>query len=268
MASVHGLVHRDQTSKSVPKSTVNTVIAVTIILGVIFIAFALFVIYWMYMRSIDRHERRVRERRKYRAQLEMSRKLDSSPSGTLQKDRRSKDGALVDKDRQRSRGSGWSHGKLQICDNIIFAHQYYGSGWPQDYSKMESSYQEPKFSSRRNTRWIDEVDLEGDLRGHSHSDRRALRFNTSRPQFSIPTHNGAPMFPSSPLMTDSESPDTQSISSLQASYQPLDRNGSVRMGHGGFNPDLDQGRTGRKASFSPSYVDRGDYAHSHNGMFS
>ena len=45
-------------SKAVSKDTVNTVIAVTIILGVIFIAFALFVIYWMYMRSIDRKERK------------------------------------------------------------------------------------------------------------------------------------------------------------------------------------------------------------------
>lgn len=112
MASVKELVHRDQTTKSIPQSTVNTVIAVTVILGVIFIAFALFVIYWMYMRSIDRQERRDRERRDHHAQLEISRKQKSSPSTTLQKDR-SKSDALIEKDRRPRRGSGWSHGKCQ-----------------------------------------------------------------------------------------------------------------------------------------------------------
>ena len=112
MASIKELVHRDQTTKSVPQSTVNTVIAVTVILGVIFIAFALFVIYWMYMRSIDRQERRDRERRDHHAQLEMSRKQISSPSRTLQKDR-SKSDAPIEKDRRPRRGSGWSHGKCK-----------------------------------------------------------------------------------------------------------------------------------------------------------
>ena len=116
MASVQGLVHRDQASNSIPNSTVNTVIAVTVILGVIFIAFALFVIYWMYMRSIDRQERRDRERRDHHAQLEMSRKRKPSPSRISQKDRRSKSGVLVEKDRRPRRGSGWFYGK---CKSVI-----------------------------------------------------------------------------------------------------------------------------------------------------
>lgn len=35
---------------------VNTIIAVTVVLGVVFIAFALFVIYWLYMRKLDKEE--------------------------------------------------------------------------------------------------------------------------------------------------------------------------------------------------------------------
>ena len=120
MASAQRLVYRDQTSKSVPKNTVNTVIAATIILGVIFIAFALFVIYWMYMRSIDRQERRDRERRDRHAQLEMSRQLNPAPARTSQKDRESKSSALVEKDRGFRRSSGWSHGEYK-SETILFS---------------------------------------------------------------------------------------------------------------------------------------------------
>lgn len=85
--SVHILKARDQAQKPFPKSTVNTVIAVTIILGVVFIAFALFVIYWMYMRSIDRRERSERERRDRLKPLEMCRKPRNPPLRDLQKPR-------------------------------------------------------------------------------------------------------------------------------------------------------------------------------------
>lgn len=38
--------------------TVNTLIAVTVVLGVVFIAFALFVIYWLYVRRLEKEERK------------------------------------------------------------------------------------------------------------------------------------------------------------------------------------------------------------------
>ena len=109
-----------------------------------------------------------------------------------------------------------------------------------------------------NTGRIDETDLEENSRGYSQSDRRDLGHDMSRRQFSTPTHNGAPTFPTSPSITDSESSDTQSISPPQASYQPTSRNGSVRMGHGDFDPGLDQGWTPRKAGLNPSHADRGN----------
>lgn len=124
---------------------------------------------------------------------------------------------------------------------------------------MDSTYQEPIISSGMNGSWINEADLEEGLVAHPQSNRRDLGHDIPRPQFSIPTHNGAPMFPSSPSTTDSESIDTRSISPPQASYQPPARNGSVRMGYGDFDPALGQGRTPRKASFGPSHVNRGDY---------
>lgn len=124
---------------------------------------------------------------------------------------------------------------------------------------MKSTRQKPVFSSMLNSSWIDEADLEEGRGRYSQSDRQDLGHDRSRPYFSIPTHNGAPTSPSSPSMTDSESTNTQSISPPQASYQPTARNRSVRMGHGDLGPGLDQGRTPRKASFSPSHIDRGDY---------
>ena len=148
---------------------------------------------------------------------------------------------------------------VQICDNIIFAHQYHGSGRPEGYSKMKSPYQEPGFSSRLNTSWIDEAGLEEGRGGYSQSGRQDLRHDTPRPYFSIPTQYGASMSPSSPSMTHGESTNTQSISPPQASYQPTARNGSERMGYGVFDPNLEQGRAPRRASFSLSLLDRGDY---------
>ena len=124
---------------------------------------------------------------------------------------------------------------------------------------MKSTRQEPDFSSRLSTSFIDEADLEEGRSGYSQTDRQDLRHDMSRPYFSIPTHNGAPTSPSSPSMTDNESTKTQSISPPQASYPGKARNGSVRMGHGGFDPGLDQGRSPRKAGFSPIHVDRGEY---------
>lgn len=56
------LVPRDQSEKSVPMVSINTIIALTVILGVLFIAFALAWIYWLYMRKIDRKARLDRER--------------------------------------------------------------------------------------------------------------------------------------------------------------------------------------------------------------
>ena len=51
------LVSRSVSQKAVPNGTVNTIIAVTVIFGVLFIAFALTVIYWRYMAKIDREDR-------------------------------------------------------------------------------------------------------------------------------------------------------------------------------------------------------------------
>ena len=125
---------------------------------------------------------------------------------------------------------------------------------------MKSPYQEPGFSSRLNNSWVDEADLEEGRGGYSQSGRQDLGHdNTSRPYFSIPTHYGASMPPSSPSMTHGESTNKQSISPPQASYQSTARNVSERMGDGVFDPDLDQGRTPRRASFSLNLVDQGDY---------
>ena len=124
---------------------------------------------------------------------------------------------------------------------------------------MGSSYQEPKFSSRLNVNWTNEADREEDLGGYPQTDRRDLGHDMSRPQFSIPTDNGAPMAHSSPSSTNSYLTDTQSILPPQATYQPTTRNGSVRMGYDAFDPGLEQGRTQQKASYSPSHVDQGEY---------
>ena len=71
------LVRRGQPQTAVSGGTLNAIIAVTVIFGVIFIAFALTVIYWRYMAKIDREER---ERH---ARMEMRRKAkieSSNPS--------------------------------------------------------------------------------------------------------------------------------------------------------------------------------------------
>ncbi|KAL8795296.1 MAG: hypothetical protein Q9195_002165 [Heterodermia aff. obscurata] len=110
-----------------------------------------------------------------------------------------------------------------------------------------------------NPSWRDQADLEEGLEDYSQIDFRDLGHDMPPPRSSIPAHNGAPVFPSSPSATESELIGTPSISPPQASYQPTARNGSGRMGHRNFDPGLDHGRTPRKASFSSIGVDR-DYS--------
>jgi len=73
---VSKLEARSQSQKIVPN---GAIIAVTVILGVIFIAFALTVIYWRYMAKLDREERNEH------ARIELNRrakKVDSPSSGS------------------------------------------------------------------------------------------------------------------------------------------------------------------------------------------
>lgn len=83
MGFSRGLIFRRQSEKAVPSSTVNTIIAVTVILGVIFIAFALFVIYHAYMRKVDREQRAERARVQKRRALDTS----TSPASESRKER-------------------------------------------------------------------------------------------------------------------------------------------------------------------------------------
>lgn len=51
------LVAASQPQVAVDSASINTIIALTVIFGVVFVAFALFVIYWLYMRRLIRIER-------------------------------------------------------------------------------------------------------------------------------------------------------------------------------------------------------------------
>lgn len=51
------LVAASQPQAPVDSASINTIIALTVIFGVVFIAFALFVIYWLYMRRLIQIER-------------------------------------------------------------------------------------------------------------------------------------------------------------------------------------------------------------------
>lgn len=64
---------RSQSQKAVPN---GTIIAVTVILGVLFIAFALTVIYWRYMAKLDKEERKTHAR----IELDRRAKTTESPS--------------------------------------------------------------------------------------------------------------------------------------------------------------------------------------------
>ena len=51
------LVAASQPQAAVGSASINTIIALTVIFGVVFVAFALFVIYWLYMRRLIQLER-------------------------------------------------------------------------------------------------------------------------------------------------------------------------------------------------------------------
>ena len=51
------LVAASQPQDAVTSASINTIIALTVMFGVVFIGFALFVIYWLYMRRLMQHER-------------------------------------------------------------------------------------------------------------------------------------------------------------------------------------------------------------------
>lgn len=96
------IVRRDQSQKAVPN---GAIIAVTVILGVIFLALALTVIYWRYMAKVDRLERGKH------ARMELSRrakKLDSPSSGSD----RTKRNAYQPRPRSRNGRSQGKDGKL------------------------------------------------------------------------------------------------------------------------------------------------------------
>ena len=101
--AVSELTRRSQSQKAVSSGTINTVIAITVILGVIFIAFALTVIYWRYMAKIDREER------ENHARMELSRRAKKLEPPNPDSERRQR---IAGQLRPRG-GNGRSRGKYQ-----------------------------------------------------------------------------------------------------------------------------------------------------------
>lgn len=137
---------RSQSQKVVPN---GAIIAVTVILGVLFIAFVLTVIYWRYMAKLDKEDRD----KHARTELERRAKNVESPSSGSAKTHRT---AYQPRPRD---GNGPSRGKHRKKDaKRSLAYSLYTTGSSNGYRKAWAPYRSPRATANR----FEEVDMEDD----------------------------------------------------------------------------------------------------------
>lgn len=240
-------VRREQAQKSISKGTVNTVICVTIILGVIFIAFALFVIYWMYMRSIDRRERQEQDKRDRLARLEMMRKAKHSSPGDSYTNERHNSYSDGRNNERTENGSGRLRGKHYFVIGRTPTHRNRVAENPSRYSGPDSRYRSPSVSPNLHSRGTNGTEEEPGLKFQSSDNSRAFKpKGIRRPPFES-THLES--ITSSAASLSEESIDTRHIPFPPNSYQTPMRD--ERPGHIGFVPDLSPRRLPPRAGASP-----------------
>ena len=235
-------LRRDQ--EPISKGTVNTVICVTIILGVIFIAFALFVIYWMYMRSIDRRERKEQEKRDRLARLERTRKAKLASSGDSYTNERHNNYSGDKSNERFVKGSGRLRGKHQYVIWQNLAHRDYGADDPSRYPEPVSGYREPSISPTLHSSGTNRTEGRPELNAHSWNDPRGSGpKGIRRPPFESTRHGSVASLAAS--FSEEQSIDTRHIPFPPTSYQNTTRN--ERPGHMGFTPGLSPRRAPPRA---------------------